>query len=127
MNKIYARLSAMRKTAALIFLILICISNFSAFAAEIEPVGTPLRKLQRGFLNIALSPIEISTEWHNARKTDNFFPSWISGFGRGAAFAAGRMLTGLYEILTFPIPVPAHYEPVVYPEFAWEHLDKAKA
>ncbi|HNX68152.1 MAG TPA: exosortase system-associated protein, TIGR04073 family [Candidatus Omnitrophota bacterium] len=89
---------------------------------EIEPEGNPLRKLQRGFLNIALSPIEISTELSKEEKNDTVPPSWVAGLGRGSAYAAGRMLVGVYEIVTFPLPYPADYKPVLQPEFEWQHL-----
>ncbi|HOW59652.1 MAG TPA: exosortase system-associated protein, TIGR04073 family [Candidatus Omnitrophota bacterium] len=90
--------------------------------AEIESPGTPLRKLQRGFLNVALWPIEISNELSKEKKKDTFPPSWVAGVGRGSIFAVGRALVGVYEIATFPIPYPADYEPVVQPEFTWQHL-----
>lgn len=93
-------------------------------AAEIAPEGTPVRKLQRGFLNIALSPIEISRELDSEKKVDSFVPSWFSGIGRGSFYAVGRALAGVYDMLTFFAPVPAGYEPLVSPEFAWEHLPK---
>ena len=109
--------------------IVLALAFFLAFAtqlhaADIASEGTPVRKLQRGFLNIALSPIEISRELDSEKKVDSFIPSWIIGIGRGSFYAVGRALTGVYEILTFPFAVPAGYEPIVQPEFAWEHLPK---
>ncbi|MBI3306500.1 MAG: exosortase system-associated protein, TIGR04073 family [Candidatus Omnitrophica bacterium] len=103
------------------------LSSFPLHAAEIEPAGTPLRKLQRGFLNIALSPIEIAHEMHNVKSDESFVPSWGPGLVKGVAYMGGRALAGVYDIFTFPIPAPGNYEPLVYPEFSWEHLDKAKA
>ncbi|MEI6297640.1 MAG: exosortase system-associated protein, TIGR04073 family [bacterium] len=91
-------------------------------AAEIENEGTPQRKLQRGFLNIALSPLEISNELSKEKKNDTFPPSWVAGAGRGAAFMMGRALVGVYELVTFPLPYPANYKAVLSPEFAWQHL-----
>jgi putative exosortase-associated protein (TIGR04073 family) len=91
-------------------------------AAEIENEGTMLRKLQRGFLNIALSPIEVSNELSKEKRSDTFPPSWVAGLGRGACFMVGRALTGAYEMVTFPVPYPANYRPILKPEFAWQHL-----
>ncbi len=91
-------------------------------AAEIENEGTPQRKLQRGFLNVALSPLEISNELAKEKKNDVFPPSWITGAGRGVAFMMGRALVGVYELVTFPVPYPANYKAVLSPEFAWQHL-----
>ncbi len=93
-----------------------------AAEAEIQGEGTPQRKLQRGFLNVALSPIEISNELSKEVKNDTLPPSWIAGLGRGSIYAVGRALVGVYEMVTFAIPCPAKYKPVLQPEFAWQHL-----
>lgn len=91
-------------------------------AAEIEPTGTMSRKLQRGFLNIALSPFEISHGIVESQPFDTALPTWIAGTIKGSFKAVGRALTGGYELVTFPIPLPAHYEPILQPEFAWDLL-----
>ena len=91
-----------------------------AAEAEIQEAGTPQRKLQRGFLNVALSPFEISNELSKEVKNDTLPPSWFAGAGRGSCYAVGRALVGVYEMVTFPIPYPAHYKPVLQPEFSWE-------
>lgn len=93
-------------------------------AAEIAAEGTPVRKLQRGFLNIALSPIELSNELKKEKKWDEgFIPSWVWRAGRGGIFAVGRALAGVYEMLSFPLPLPFGYRPLVRPEFAWQHFE----
>lgn len=97
------------------------------YSAEIAPEGTRVRKLQRGFLNMALSPIELSHELAREKGKDDFVPSWFTGLGRGSFFMVGRALAGVYDLLTAPFPVPANYEPVVTPEFAWEHLPKEES
>ncbi|MFH1208022.1 MAG: exosortase system-associated protein, TIGR04073 family [Candidatus Omnitrophota bacterium] len=91
-----------------------------AFEAEIQGEGTPQRKLQRGFLNVVLSPFEISNELSKEVRNDTLPPSWVAGLGRGSMFAVGRALVGVYEMVTFPIPYPAKYKPVLSPEFPWE-------
>lgn len=95
----------------------------SSHAAEIAPEGTIRRKLQRGFLNIALSPFEISHEIVNTQKYDTALPTWIAGFVKGTAKTGSRMLVGAYEIVTSPIPLPGQYAPVLQPEFPWDLLD----
>ncbi|HTL48190.1 MAG TPA: exosortase system-associated protein, TIGR04073 family [Verrucomicrobiae bacterium] len=92
-------------------------------AAELEPAGSPLRKLQRGFLNIALSPIEIVHELDRQKNVDSLVPSWFTGVGMGSAYMAGRIAAGAYEMVTFPVPLPSGYQPLVEPEFEWQHLD----
>lgn len=94
-------------------------------AAELENTGTAMRKLQRGFLNMALSPWELAHELTYGKKTDSVVPTWVGGLGRGSVYTVGRALTGVYELVTFPIPVPRQYEPVIQPEFAWQHFDES--
>ena len=91
-----------------------------AAEVEIQGEGTPQRKLQRGFLNVALSPIEISNELSKEVRNDTFPPSWVAGLGRGSIYAVGRALVGIYEMVTFPLPYPANYKPVLQPEFPWQ-------
>ncbi|MDD5225955.1 MAG: exosortase system-associated protein, TIGR04073 family [Candidatus Omnitrophica bacterium] len=107
---------------ALLALSLPLIAAEVAPEAEIQGEGTPQRKLQRGFLNVALSPIEISNELSKEVKNDTLPPSWFAGLGRGSIYAVGRALVGIYEMVTFPIPYPAQYKPVLQPEFAWQNL-----
>ena len=116
-------LSVMKNLLRLLGVVVVLLAfAVSLRAAEIENEGTPQRKLQRGFLNVALSPLEISNELAKEKKNDTFPPSWLTGAGRGMAFMMGRALVGVYELVTFPVPYPANYKPVLSPEFAWEHL-----
>ena len=108
-----------RSVPAVIFLMLIFTA--SVHAADLAQPGTPARKLQRGFLNIALSPFELSNQFSKERKTDKFPPSWMSAIGRGGLYMVGRMVVGVEEILTFPISAPANYGPILQPEFPWEN------
>ncbi len=91
---------------------------------EIQGEGTPLRKLQRGFLNVVLCPFDISNELSKEVRNDTAPPSWVAGLGRGSIYAVGRALVGVYEMVTFPIPYPANYKPVLQPEFPWEMAKK---
>lgn len=93
---------------------------------EIQSEGSPQRKLQRGFLNIVLSPFEISNELSKEFRNNTFPPSWVAGLGRGSFYAVGRALVGVYEIVSFPLAYPNCYAPVLQPEFAWQHLPDEK-
>ena len=117
----------MKKTI-LSFVLLISLALVpSLFAAELAPEGTAVSKLQRGFLNVALSPIELSYALAQEKKHDDFIPSWMAGVGRGSFFTLGRALAGVYEMLTAPFPLPAGYEPVVYPELVWDYLPQEES
>lgn len=92
----------------------------NAYAAEIAQTGSPARKLQRGFLNVALSPFELSRQFANEKKNDTLPPSWMLALGRGTCYMVGRAVVGAGEMVTFFIPAPANYGPVLQPEFPWE-------
>ncbi len=119
-----------QKVKTLLFLLMFGLTATCAFAGELDPgargelvsPGTPIRKLQRGFLNIALSPFDIAYQFHEERNRQTFPPSWFLAMGRGSCYAIGRALTGVYEMVTFPFPYPANYEPVIQPEFAWQNF-----
>ncbi len=113
------------KRALSLSLLFVSLLSFtpSVFSAEIAPEGTMRRKLQRGFLNIALSPFEISHEIVNTQKYETALPTWIAGTIKGSAKAVGRVMVGAYEIVTTPIPLPSHYGPVLQPEFPWDLLN----
>lgn len=115
----------MRKVSAILLSLLVLAQP--AFAAPaMEAKGTALRKLQRGVINMALSPIELSHELHKEKRKDGYLPSWVSGLGRGSVFTMGRALSGAYDLLTFPVPLPGGYEPLVYPELVTDHLEDTK-
>jgi hypothetical protein len=31
-----------------------------------------------------------------------------------------RTVAGIYEIFTFPIPIPLHYQPLIQPPYVWQ-------
>ena len=118
-------IGTMKRSSKILIAILVLLAfSLPLMAAEVEiqGEGTPQRKLQRGFLNVALSPIEISHELSKEVRNDTFPPSWVAGLGRGSIYAVGRALVGVYEMVTFPLPYPANYKPVLQPEFTWQHL-----
>ena len=96
-------------------------------AVSTEPAGTMGRKFQRGLVNVALSPIEVSYELSKERRKDEYLPTWVNGLLRGSAFMGGRALSGLYDIVTFPLPVPSGYAGLLKPEFVTEHLPAAES
>lgn len=109
--------------STLVFLLLF---SSSLPAEELAPPGTRERKFQRGLLNVAFAPVELTTELEKVKKKDSLIPTWITGGAAGVISMVIRAFTGIYEILTFPIPSPKNYEPAYKPEFALEHLGSLK-
>lgn len=110
----------MRFFPGVLFAALLLTASSSAFAVEMAEPGTPARKLQRGFLNAALSPFELSRQFSIERKTNKFPPSWLEAMGKGSFYMVGRAVVGVGEMVTFFVPAPANYGPILQPEFPWE-------
>lgn len=74
-------------------------------------------KLSRGVNNTLFGWFEIINEIGNESDQHGFWIGLPSGLFRGTTFMAGRMLAGVYEIVTFPFPNGSQgYAPVVLPE-----------
>ena len=90
-----------------------------------QPQGSMGRKFERGLTNLLLGPFEIA---YRVRQPDSgqFMPPWVIGIGKGIGYAVRRMAVGAYEIVTFPIPYPNDYLPIIEPEFVWEYPPRKK-
>lgn len=79
--------------------------------------GQMQHKLGRGLVNLFTGVVEIpkniSREW---RKTDPATGVVVGGV-KGVGWAATRMAVGAFDTVTFPVPVPANYEPLMLPEY----------
>jgi len=72
-------------------------------------------KLGRGVLNTAFGVVEIPKQSiKRSIDTDSSY-GYVSGFFIGIGYFVLRELSGVYEIVTFPFPVPAGYAPVIDP------------
>lgn len=121
----YFVMTSAKRITLILLLVILVVGNSHAgvFAADIAAEGTPVRKLQRGFVNVALSPMEISHELAKGKNEESFVPTWFTGFGRGSIYMVGRALAGVYDMITAPVALPAGYEPLVQPEFPWQLLE----
>ena len=77
----------------------------------------PFTKLGRGFVNVL-------TGWTDGFKTlgdtwdkNQSVPETLAAVPKGAAKAGIRTVIGVYETLTFAVPIPRNFEPVLEPEY----------
>ena len=102
----------MRKIS-LLLVVLMVVSFISADAYA----GNPIQKIGRGIANVATGWIEIPKEMVNVTEQENdmkgLFVAPFTGLWKGVV----RTVVGVYEIVTFPLPIPAEYAPVVEPEY----------
>ncbi len=75
----------------------------------------PFVKLGRGLTNIILSPGEIIYQPIKLDQTNNTWVSWFGGVPKGILFFPLRLVVGVYDTVTFLIPYPKEYLPVMEP------------
>ncbi len=75
-------------------------------------------KLTRGFANTFEGVLEVPRNIGNTTETQGLLTGLTVGVGKGLGYGVLRTLVGLYEVVTFPIPVPKGYAPIIQP-YAW--------
>lgn len=94
-----------------------------AAAAEPARADSPPHKFGRGLANLALGSMEIPAQIVAEDRRRG--PLWAAslGFAKGMGGFVTRTLVGLYEVVTFPAPVPRGYRAILTPEYPWELFD----
>ncbi len=91
------------------------------------PEYTMWRKAGRGAANLFLGLSEVAYQPVRMAEEGNRWPIALGGgLVRGVCYAAVRMVTGAYEIVTFPVAIPLGYRPIVYPEYVIPRDKKVK-
>jgi putative exosortase-associated protein (TIGR04073 family) len=84
---------------------------------------TATRKTGRGLAGMTMGVLElpgnVTQEWRN----DGPLSGMTVGLIMGIVKIPARTLVGTYELLTSPFPLPAGYEPLLTPEYAWEYFE----
>ncbi|MBZ0169380.1 hypothetical protein MELA_00694 [Candidatus Methylomirabilis lanthanidiphila] len=94
---------------------------FTAVFAE-EGVALPAaRKAVRGLTNSGLGVIvEVPKTIYYDTLEDGLLYGLTVGALEGLSWGIARALTGVYEIVTFPFPIPEGYRPIYKPGFPLE-------
>ena len=82
-----------------------------------QQIGT---KFVRGVANLATGWVEIPKQIYVVGTSEGWVAGALRGPFDGLGMFAARTIAGAYEILTFPIPVPPNYQPMLSPEYVWE-------
>ncbi len=92
--------------------------------AQEEPssrVIKSLRKLGRGMANLATAPAELIRTPELVGRRDGYVAAMSVGLVHGLCRVFLRGLTGAFEVATFAVEIPRDYQPLMKPEFVWEH------
>lgn len=75
--------------------------------------GDCLQKLGRGFLNCITFIMEVPQQISNVNRTDSPLAAFTWGILKGIGMSGVRAGVGIYEIVTFPLPCPEGYKPIL--------------
>ena len=93
--------------------------------AEVGLAANPMSKLGRGLTNIAFSPMEYPTNIQKIGDRKGFASGLFEGLLTGTYFMLGRLLTGSYDVVSFLVPIPRDYGPLMKPEYVFEAVGEA--
>jgi putative exosortase-associated protein (TIGR04073 family) len=111
------RIFAASISAAILALAAPSLASDQEYTAALK-AGRGLGNITTGFLEFPAHVIERSRQQG----------PWLGvpvGLLEGSVRFVQREVVGVYELLTAPFALPAGYEPVMEPEFAWDHFDDA--
>ncbi len=109
----------MRKFTLFLVLIVVALSSASLASAD-----TPLAKLGRGITNAFFSPMEYGTNIQKVAAKKGYASGFVEGILKGTCYTIGRILSGVYDVVTFPIPCPEDYKPIMKPDYVFEPASK---
>lgn len=77
-------------------------------------------KLVRGLVNLGTGWVEILKQPYLIGKQHGWLAGTLRGPVEGLGMVVARTVGGAYEILTFPLPIPSGYQPMVEPDYVWQ-------
>jgi putative exosortase-associated protein (TIGR04073 family) len=112
------------KTLILSFIVLFVSALIAQADTDQAPRGNnALRKLGRGCSNVLFGVVEVPNQFTKVNSEHCGAAGVTYGIGKGLVRWVGRELVGVYEIVTFPLPVPRGYKPIMKPEFPNEDYE----
>lgn len=94
--------------------------SFTSLAEDKESYGDTVgRKALNGFANLTTSALEIPKNVINTTNQSNVAYGFIGGTAKGILNTVGRMMVGLTDLVTAPLPT----KPFIYPLYVWDDFD----
>ena len=97
----------MKKLVALICIVAILVIPNVSYAYN------PITKGVRGALNVVTCPFEIVEQVKETTKDKGIAVGYTVGIVKGIGKTFARGLVGIYEVLTFPLPFPNGFGPII--------------
>ncbi len=83
-----------------------------------------LAKVQRGFANMVGGVVEIPGCVADTTRKEGPWMGYSVGFLKGLGMVPVRTVVGVYEFLTFYVPAPDDYAPVLKPATPFNYWDE---
>ena len=80
----------------------------------------PLAKFDRGLTNILTGPGEYLLQFYESSEKYSPVEAAFRTVFKGTFLTVLRELAGVYDVVTFPFPLPAGYEPIMRPPTVFE-------
>lgn len=85
--------------------------------AVFEKIAT---KLVRGLVNFTTGWVEVPKQIYLVGRHEGWATGALRGPIDGFGMFIARTLAGAYEVLTFPLPIPPNYQPMLQPDYVWQ-------
>lgn len=107
-----------------LILITLLLASFVLICSTPAYCDDALKKLGRGLSNVVMCPFEILLQIARVNNSDGPMAAASYGVLKGVGMTGLRALVGVYEVATFPIPLPKYYKPILTdPEFFFEEMN----
>ena len=101
--------------------LIICVAIVTILSiASASYAQDPAKKLGRGIANILTGWVEIPKNVYNTSIESNPLVGLTVGTAKGIGMSIVRTGAGVYELITFPFPLPEDYMPILEPEFVFQ-------
>lgn len=107
-----------RRWSVIVYLIL-----WSASLALAEEPSVPQRiatKFTRGAVNFTTGWMELPKQMYLVGRSEGWVTGTLRGPIDGLGMVIARTIAGAYEVMTFPLPLPPRYQPMLLPEYVWQ-------
>lgn len=99
-----------------VFVILLCVSTFSHAEPEQDSYAEQfISKSGNALANITTGWLEVPKNIYITTRETNIIYGFIGGTGMGIFHLAGRIATGVFNLITAPVPS----DPIVNPHYIW--------
>ena len=101
---------------------LLLVAAMILFASGEARAEDSLDKLGRGLTNVITCPGEYIVQFYVSSEGNNPLKAFFGTIVNGTIGTLTRAGAGVYDIATFPLPLPRDYSPVLMPETIFDSL-----